>query len=357
MGLTFLMAGGGTGGHVIPGLAVARELRARGHEAFFVGTGRGMEAKLVPGDGFELETIEIGGLARVGVKRTLRTLAELPLATAHCGRLIGRRRVAAVFSMGGYAAGPPVMAALPRRVPVIVMEPNAAPGFTNRVIARFVRRALVSFEETLRFFPKGRAEVTGLPVREEFFRIPEPSFAGPVSVLVTGGSQGSRTLNNAGRQSWRLFRESGAAFRIVHQSGRNGCEQLREEFAAAGLTGEVTEFIRDMPAAFASASLVVCRSGAGAVSEVAAAGRPSILVPFPFAAGDHQLRNARAMERAGAARVVPDADLTGERLFAAVMEMVRDAEGLRRMSAAARRMARPGAARRAADLLEEAARR
>jgi UDP-N-acetylglucosamine--N-acetylmuramyl-(pentapeptide) pyrophosphoryl-undecaprenol N-acetylglucosamine transferase len=258
--------------------------------------------------------------------------------------------------MGGYAAGPPVMAALLRGVPVVVMEPNAVPGFTNRVIARFVRRALVSFEETAQYFPKGRAEVTGLPVREEFFRLPAAPDWGTISVLVTGGSQGSRTLNNAGRQSWRLFRDSGAAVRIVHQSGRNGYEQLRDEFAGADVAGEVTEFIRDMPAAFAGASLVVCRSGAGAVSEVAAAGRPSILVPFPFAAGDHQARNAEAMERAGAARVIPDADLTGERLFSAVMEMSRDREGLRRMGEAARRLAKPGAAQRAADVLEEVAR-
>lgn len=350
------MAGGGTGGHVIPALAVARELRARGHEVFFVGTERGMESRLVPDDGFELEKIEIGGLARVGLKRTLRTLAELPVSTIHCSRLLGRRRVAAVFSLGGYVAGPPVAAALLRRVPVILMEPNAEPGFTNRAIARFARRALVSFEETLRHFPAGRGEVTGLPVREAFFQLPDPPAGGRVSLLITGGSQGSRTLNNAGRQSWRLFREAGVDVRIVHQSGRNGFEALRDEFATAGLAGEVVEFIGDMPAAFADASIVVCRAGAGAVSEVAAAGRPSILVPFPFAAGDHQTRNAEAMARAGAARMIPDADLTGERLFSAVMELVRDPDALRRMGQAARRMARPGAAKRAADLLEEAAR-
>jgi UDP-N-acetylglucosamine--N-acetylmuramyl-(pentapeptide) pyrophosphoryl-undecaprenol N-acetylglucosamine transferase len=353
--LTFLMAGGGTGGHVIPALAVARELRARGHEAFFVGTERGMEAKLVPAEGFELEKIEIGGLARVGVRRTLRTLAELPLSTLRCSRLMSRRKVAAVFSMGGYVAGPPVAAALLRRAPVVAMEPNAEPGFTNKVVARFAYRALVSFEETLRYFPRGRAEVTGLPVREAFFALPDPPPGGPIRLLVTGGSQGSRTLNNAGRQSWRLFRDAGAAVRIVHQAGRNGFEALRDAFTQSGLDGEVTEFIRDMPAAFAEANIVVCRAGAGAVSEVAAAGRPSILVPFPFAAGDHQTRNAEAMAKAGAARLIADADLTGERLFSAVMEMAKNPEGLRRMGSAARRMARPGAARRAADVLELAA--
>jgi len=349
------MAGGGTGGHVIPALAVARELHGRGHEVFFVGTSRGLEAKLVPAEGFELHRIEIGGLARVGMKQTVRTLAQLPVTTLRCAGLIGQRRVAGVFSMGGYAAGPPVMAAILRRVPVIVMEPNAVPGFTNRVIGRFVRRALIAFPETARYFPPGRTEVTGLPVREEFFRIPARTRGETLNLLVTGGSQGSRNLNNAGRQSWPLFRKAGMKVRIVHQSGPSGFEPLAAEFAACGLEGEVVPFIADMPAAFAAADLVVCRSGAGAVSELAAAGKPSVLVPFPFAAGDHQARNAEALERGGAARLVPDADLTGETLFGAVAELAGEKGRLERMAEAARRFARPGAARRAAELMEEAA--
>ena len=162
-------------------------------------------------------------------------------------------------------------------------------------------------------------------------------------------------MNNAGRQSWPLFRQSGMDIRIVHQSGPSGFEMLRDEFASCGLAGEVTPFIADMPAAFAAASLVVCRSGAGAVSELAAAGRASILTPFPFAAGDHQARNAEVLERCGAARLIPDADLTGERLFSAVREVARDRVALGRMGGAARCLAHPGAAARAADVLEEEA--
>jgi UDP-N-acetylglucosamine--N-acetylmuramyl-(pentapeptide) pyrophosphoryl-undecaprenol N-acetylglucosamine transferase len=258
-----------------------------------------------------------------------------------------------VFSMGGYVAGPPVMAALLRRVPVVVMEPNAVPGFTNRVIGRFVRRALVSFEETVRYFVPGRAEVTGLPVREEFFHIAPKPLGGALGILVTGGSQGSKTLNNAGRRSWPLFRKWSAPVRIVHQCGAGAFEALREEFAATGLAGEVVPFIRDMPAAFAAADIVVCRSGAGAVSELAAAGKPSVLVPFPFAADDHQTHNAQAFESAGAARLVPDADLTGERFFAAVSGLAGEPGRLRQMGEAARKFARPGAARRAAEILED----
>jgi len=351
---TFLMAGGGTGGHVIPALAVARELKRRGHEVFFVGTERGLEAKLVPPEGFRLEKIEIGALNHVGWGRKLRTLAQLPFTTLGCGRFV--RKVSAVFSMGGYVAGPPVMAALLRRVPVVVMEPNAVPGFTNRIIGRFVSRALISFPETAGRFAAGHAELTGLPVRTEFFAIP-PKPRGPFfQILFTGGSQGSRSLNQAGRQSWPMFRESGLAVRIVHQSGSAAFEQMRDAFRESGLDGEVVPFIQDMPAAFAAADLIVCRSGAGAVSELAAAGKPSVLVPFPHAADDHQTPNAEALARAGAARMVRDAELTGQSLFAAVKQLAKASGELARMAEAARQFARPGAAARAAEILEEVSR-
>lgn len=351
---SFLMAGGGTGGHVIPGLAVARELRERGHRVFFVGTDRGMEARLAPAAGFELKLIEIGGLNRVGLRKKVSTLCRLPFTTAGCFSLL--RGVSAVFSMGGYAAGPPVMAALLRRIPVIVMEPNAIPGFTNRVIGRFVARALVSFPETEAYFPKGRTEITGVPVRDEFFRIPPKAPDIPLGILITGGSQGSRTLNNAARQSWKLFRESGMPVRIMHQTGAAGFEELRAGFAQSGLEGQVAPFIQDMPAAFAAADLVVCRSGAGTVSELAAAGKPSILVPFPFAADDHQTRNAEALERGGAALLVRDAEMSGEKLFAVVREIAGAPQRLAQMGEAARKFAKPGAARRAAEILETVAR-
>jgi len=347
----FLMAGGGTGGHVIPGLAVARELRTRGHNVCFVGTEFGMEAKLVPAAGFELQKIQIGGLNRVGVRQTIVTLGRLPIATVSSDRCV--RGAAAVFSMGGYAAGPPVLAAILRRVPVVVMEPNAVPGFTNRSISRLVARALVSFPETAAFFPRGRTEVTGLPVREEFFRI-QPRVRGPLlQLLITGGSQGSRTLNHAARQSWPLFRQAGFPVRITHQTGSSGFSEIRDAFALSGIEGEIVPFISDMPAAFAAADLVVCRAGAGAVSELAAAGKPSILVPFPYATDNHQTRNAQAMERGGASRLVRDAEMTGEKLFETVSRIIAE---LGPMGEAARQFAKPGAARRAADVLEEVAR-
>jgi UDP-N-acetylglucosamine--N-acetylmuramyl-(pentapeptide) pyrophosphoryl-undecaprenol N-acetylglucosamine transferase len=350
------MAGGGTGGHIIPALAVARELRQRGREIFFVGTERGLESRLAPKDGFRLEFIRIGGLKRVGLRQAATTLFQLPISTIQAGRLLDSNRVAAVFSMGGYVAGPPVIAALIRRVPVVIMEPNAVPGLTNRRIARFVARALISFPETARYFPRGRTEITGLPVREEFFALPPQPSNPNFTILITGGSQGSRTLNQAARQSWPLFRQSGLPLRIIHQSGHATFEELRSAFAESGIQGEVLPFIADMPAAFAEAHLIVCRSGAGAVAELAAAGKPSILSPFPFAADQHQLRNAEAFARAGAAWLVPDSEMTGARMFRTVSESAAEPGVLERMGRAARELAHPGAARRAADVLEEVAR-
>jgi UDP-N-acetylglucosamine--N-acetylmuramyl-(pentapeptide) pyrophosphoryl-undecaprenol N-acetylglucosamine transferase len=222
------------------------------------------------------------------------------------------------------------------------------------VIGRFVYRALLSFPETAGFFPAGRTEITGLPVREEFFSIPPKPHGGTFTVLITGGSQGSRTLNRAARESWPLFARATAPVRILHQSGAQAFEELRAAFAQTGLQGEVVPFLADMPAAFASADLVVCRSGAGSVSELAAAGKPSVLVPFPFAADDHQTRNAEVMQRGGAARLVADSEMSGQKLFALVCELAKAPETLARMADAARRFARPGAARRAADILEQA---
>ncbi len=344
---SFVMAGGGTGGHVIPALAVARELRVRGHAIRFIGTRRGIEAKLVPADGFPIDWIEIGGLNRVGFRRMMTSLAELPWSVFEAARLLDRARpVTAVFSMGGYVAGPVLIAALWKRIPIVVMEPNAIPGFTHRKLARFITKALVSFEETVRYFPKGRAEVTGRPVRDEFFAIAPKPGADAITVLITGGSQGSRTLNRAAEQSWPLWKKD--SVRLIHQTGERAYAELAPKFQASGIRGEMSAFFEDMPRAFAEADVIVSRSG-GTVSEIAAAGKPSILVPLPTAADQHQLRNAQAFEKAGGARLVLDSEMTGARLVEEVMRLARDRDSLQKMGEAARTLARPGAAQRAAE--------
>jgi UDP-N-acetylglucosamine--N-acetylmuramyl-(pentapeptide) pyrophosphoryl-undecaprenol N-acetylglucosamine transferase len=246
-----------------------------------------------------------------------------------------------------------VLATLRKRLPLVVMEPNAMPGLTNRQIGRFVSRALLSFPEAARFFPKGKSEITGLPVRPEFFAIqPKPREA-KMTILITGGSQGSRTLNQAAAGSWRYFREAGFPVRFIHQTGSAMHEALVKKFAESGIEGEVLPFIDDMPGAFHRADLVICRAGAGAVAELAAAGKPSILVPLPHAADQHQLRNAEAFDKAGAARLILDPEMDGGRLFEEAGKLSTQPELLKRMGERARTFAHPNAALRAADVLEE----
>ncbi|MCS7315797.1 MAG: undecaprenyldiphospho-muramoylpentapeptide beta-N-acetylglucosaminyltransferase [Bryobacterales bacterium] len=355
--MVFVMAAGGTGGHVMPALAVARELRRSGHEAVFIGTLRGLEARLVPTAGFRIEWIRMGGWQRVGLARRMRTAGEFPLSTLRCWRLLGRLRAAAVLSLGSYVAAPVCLAAFLRGVPVVVLEPNATPGLTNRWAGRRAARVLVNFEQTAAFFDRARVDVVGVPVREEFFQVP-PKVPGEwFELLVTGGSQGSRTLNRAARESWPLFVGARTRVRMVLQTGPAEFPELALEFERSGMPGRVTPFLEDMPRAFAEADLVVCRAGAGALAELAAAGKPAILVPFPYAADQHQLRNAEALARAGAARLVEDRQMNGHRLFEEVCGLAARPQELEAMARAVRRFARPDAARRvAAALLEVAGR-
>jgi UDP-N-acetylglucosamine--N-acetylmuramyl-(pentapeptide) pyrophosphoryl-undecaprenol N-acetylglucosamine transferase len=351
---TIVMAGGGTGGHVMPLLAVARQLQADGHQSVFIGTRNGFEARLVPPAGFPLEFIEIGGLNRVGALRKIRSLAQLPFSVLRSRRLLEKHQPAAVFSLGGYAAGPVVLAALWKKSPLVVMEPNAVPGLTNRKIGRWVRRALLSFPDAARFFPPGKSEITGLPVRPEFFNIATKPREAKLTILISGGSQGSRTLNEAARGAWKYFRENRSPVRLIHQTGAATHALLAQKFSESGVEGDIAPFIDDMPGAFARADLVICRAGAGAVAELAAAGKPSILVPLPTAADQHQLRNAEAYQKAGASVLVLDQEMDGGRLYEEVEKLRTHPELLHRMGERARAFAHPDAARRAAAVLEEA---
>ncbi|MCX7603586.1 MAG: undecaprenyldiphospho-muramoylpentapeptide beta-N-acetylglucosaminyltransferase [Bryobacteraceae bacterium] len=354
--MLFIMAGGGTGGHVVPLLAVAAELRAMGHACLFIGTRRGIENRLVPQAGFPLEWIEAWGFQRAGIGGRLRALASLPPAFWRSLRLMRRVRPAGLFSMGGYAAAAPMLAAAAARVPMVLMEPNAMPGLVNRRLARFAARALVSFEEALPWFPAGRTELCGLPVRPAFFDIRWEPPQEALRILVVGGSRGSRALNRAVAESLPLFRRAPFRAEITLQAGEAEAEALDRELAASGVPGRAVAFLDDMPAAYAQAHLVVSRAGAGAVAELAAAGMPSILVPFPHAADNHQFHNAEAMRRAGAAVLLEEARLSGQALYEEAARLASSPGELERMSRAARALARPGAARRAAEALAGAAR-
>lgn len=342
---------------MLPGLAVARELRRRGHGVVFVGTARGVETRLVPGAGFELRLLEIGPLKQVTLMRRLQTALELPRSCLEAAALLEKIAPAAVFSLGGYAAGPVDMMAKAKNIPLVVMEPNAVPGFVHRVMGPSVTRALVGFPEAGRYFPEGRWEVTGVPIREEFFTLPPRTPGEPFTVLITGGSQGSRRLNAAAVESLPLWRTSGLLDRVkfLHQTGQNEYNDICSRYREAGAPAEVAAFWDDMPGVMSRADLVVCRSGASAVAELAAAGRASILAPFPFAADQHQLRNAESMRSAGAARLVEDRGLSGQLLYKEIRELMERPEELAEMKRRAKQLARPGAANRAADVLEEVA--
>ena len=354
MALSFVLTGGGTGGHVFPTLAVARVLRERGHRLLYIGTREGIESRLVPEAQIEMAFIRIAGLNRVGVKTQLLTAALLPAAIRSAWFILRKFRAQAVFSMGGFVAGPVMLAAALARIPFVIMEPNAAPGFANRRMARRAARILLGFAGGAPWSPPDRTEVTGLPVRGEFFQVAaRPKRDGLFTLLITGGSRGARTLNRASRESWPLFRAANTPIRILHQAGSGEHEALAADFRASGLTGEVKPFIEDMPAAFSQSDLVLGRAGAGGVSEIAAAQMPSILVPLPFAADDHQRRNAEALVHANAARLVLDKDLTGERLFKEVETLRTDPGQLAGMRENVQPFAHPNAATRAASILEQ----
>jgi len=358
--VTILAAAGGTGGHIVPALEVARELRERGHSCVFVGAGRELEQRLTSAAGFPLEALRSGPLNQVSLARKIKTLLSLPGALFDAFRLIGRYRPAAVLSLGGYASGPLSAAAWLRGVPIVALEPNAYPGMANRLIAPVVARALTGVQETEKYFRRSRAETVGAPVRKEFFEIPIKKHTEPFMILVTGGSQGARTLNRAVAEAVRLWARNGASksLRILHQAGKADAGRLQSEYASLGsgsVQAEAVEFLDDMPAAFAEADVVISRAGASTVGELCAAGRASILIPYPHAADDHQTHNAEALASAGGAKVVSDAEWDGERMVEEIESLLSVTGRLEEMEKAAHSLARPGAARRAADVLEEVA--
>jgi len=336
-----ILAGGGTGGHVIPALAIAQELRTRhSAEIKFIGTARGLETRLVPAAGFELALIEVGALKNVGFTTRLATLGQLPGAVLRSRRILRQFRPDVVIGVGGYASGPAVLAAEMAGIPTLLFEPNLVPGFANRVVARWASAAAVQFPETARRFRN--AQVTGTPVRKEFFAIPARPTDAPPTLLVFGGSQGAGALNRVMMESAAALKLAGVS--VLHQTGERDYNQVQAAYQQSGLSAEVTTFIDRMPEAFARADLLLCRSGASTVAEVAAAGKPAIFVPFPRAADDHQRRNAEALAKAGAAMLIPEAELTSARLMKAAGELLADRKRLGEMAAAARSLAHPSAA-------------
>jgi len=348
-----MIAGGGTGGHVIPALAIAQQLKKQfSAEVLFIGTARGIETRLVPAAGFPLELIQVGALKNVSLVTRLKTMFDLPRAIAASSRMITAFDPEVVIGVGGYASGPAMVAALRRRLPTLAFEPNVVPGFANRMIARWVSAAAVHFEETCQYFPHCR--VTGVPVRPAFFSIP-PKTGGAPTLLVFGGSQGARAINQAMIESLAGLRAKIPGIHIIHQTGQRDYDRVLAAYQASGISGEVHKFIDDMPETFGRADLLVCRSGASTVGEITAAGRPAIFVPFPAAADDHQNVNARALERADAAVVVEESNLGPSYLVETIVALMSDAPRLRSMSAAAKSLAHPTAVEEIAEMVRKLA--
>jgi UDP-N-acetylglucosamine--N-acetylmuramyl-(pentapeptide) pyrophosphoryl-undecaprenol N-acetylglucosamine transferase len=338
-----IVAGGGTGGHVIPALAIAHELKSHYHaEVLFIGTARGIETRLVPAAGFQLDLISVGALNRVDLATRIKTLFELPRAVFQAGRTISDFRPDVTIGVGGYASGPVMLAASLMSIPMLAFEPNVVPGIANRLIAPMVRAAAVQFAATQRYFRN--AVVTGVPVRREFFDISPRSADAPPTLLVFGGSQGAHAINVAIAAALLSLAETVPGIHVILQTGERDFEEVYAAAARVGISAEVSPFINDMPAAFAQADLLLCRSGASTVAEVAAAGKPAIFVPLPTAADDHQRQNAKTLADAGAARLLPQNELTVERLEQEIATLFRDPGQLARMSTAAHRFAHPDAA-------------
>ena len=349
-----LIAGGGTGGHLYPGIAVAREFMARVPDAqvTFVGTAQGIESRVVPREGFALDVIRSGGLKGKSLTSLARGMGLLPLSASDAWEVVARRRPSVVIGVGGYSSGPVVMLAALRGIPTMVMEQNAVPGLTNRLLARLVKAAAVTYEESVPFF-SGKAFVAGNPVRSEFFdeeahedrRLPP----GAARVLVFGGSQGAHAINVALVEAAPRLAAAEPRVAITHQTGERDLEMVRDGYRRAGLEARVEPFLFTMDREMKAADIVVSRAGATTLAELAAAGRAAILVPLPTATDDHQRRNAEALVRQGAAVMIEQRELTGERLAADVLALAVDPARRAGLATAARQLARPHAARAIVD--------
>ena len=348
-----VIAGGGTGGHLYPGIAVARELLRRDPRArvSFAGTAKGIESRVVPREGFELDLLRSAGLKGMSGAARLRGVLLLPLSGLDAWRIIARRSPTLVIGVGGYSSGPVVLAAALRGIPTLLLEQNAVPGLTNRMLARVVSAAAVTFDSTAVYFGR-RAFVAGNPVRPEFVDetlAPGARDPGPPRILIFGGSQGAHAINMAMVEAAPKLAAHPGGVAITHQTGERDLQLVSDGYRRAGLEARVEPFLYAMDREVKAADLIVCRAGATTLAELTAAGRPSILIPLPTAADDHQRMNAEVLGAAGAAEVIAQRTLEGGRLADRVLALVGDPARLASMRAAARRLARPNAAMLIAD--------
>ena len=362
--MRLLVAGGGTGGHLFPGIAVADEVVRRGGEVLFVGTSRGIETRAVPTAGYALETLEVSGLKRMGLWGTVRGLGRVPLAIARSIGMLRRFKPELVLGVGGYASGPMVLAAVLLGYPTAIQEQNSVPGITNRVLGRLVRAVFIAFEDAARFFPVRKIERLGNPVRQKIVAALEgagkaESTANSLRILVVGGSQGARAVSDLVTGAAAALATANVDFALAHQTGSADFGRIQDRYRELGLAGQVVvkAFIEDMATAYSEADLVVARAGALTLAELAIAGKPAILIPLPTAADDHQRKNAAQFGNAGAALVLDQGTARAEDLAAAITSLVQDGGKRADMGAAMRGLAHPQAAQAIVDRLETLARK
>lgn len=343
-----VIAGGGTGGHLFPGIAVAEEFLRRdsANRVIFIGTKRGIEHRLLGPLGYTLREIDVEGLKGRGPKALVRGLYAIPNSMLQSRRIFREFRPDVVIGVGGYASGPAVMAARLMRIPTAVAEQNALAGNTNRILGKFVDRVFLTYQESRGPFAAGKVLVTGNPVRAAFVDASKQSSPADArrGLLIFGGSQGAAAINKAVTEMLPRLKTFTPAVRVVHQTGEREVETVGRAYRDCGVAAEVTPFISDMVSAYAAADLIICRAGATSLAEITAAGKASVLIPFPFAADDHQTQNARAMADAGAAVMIRQSELTGEKLFGVVKELLENERRLREMEQKSKALGRPDAA-------------
>ncbi len=346
--MRLLIAGGGTGGHLFPGVAVAEELRAREPDALvrFVGTARGIEARVLPDLGWELDLIEVSGLKTVGLLGAMRGLLRLPRALWQARKVVKAFEPDAVIGVGGYASGPVVLMARLRGIPTAICEQNSIPGLTNKILGRLVRAVFLSFEESRRFFKPAKIQMTGNPVRRDLVHkllAAAPPAAERVHILVSGGSLGAVAVNELAATALIQLAAT-TPITITHQTGDKDLAITAKRYADAGVTADCRAFIKDMASTYLAADLVIGRAGATTVAELAIAGKPAVFIPYPHAADNHQEINAREMAAQGAALMFRQSELTADTLLAAIRLLVTDVTVRRAMGAKMKSLAKPAAA-------------
>ncbi|MGF1508513.1 MAG: undecaprenyldiphospho-muramoylpentapeptide beta-N-acetylglucosaminyltransferase [Myxococcota bacterium] len=359
--MKMLIAGGGTGGHLFPGIAVAEEVLTRrsGNEVLFIGTDRGLEARVLPALGYRLECIDVTGIKGTGLTSKLRGMLRVPQAVWTSLFVVRAFRPDVAVGVGGYASGPAIAAAWLLGVPCAVMEQNSVPGVTNRILARIAKRIFVAFPSSARFFPEQRVLALGNPIRRQIldnFLEPSRHREDRFCVLVLGGSQGARGLNDRVAEAVEILHEKGVRLHWKHQAGETDLKRLQERYGDLGADVDVVAFIEDMSTAYRQADVVICRAGATTLAELTVAKKASILVPFPYATDNHQELNALSLAEAGAAIMVRERELDGTRLAGLIEGLVSDRAQITRMEQAAALIGRPEAAREIVDECEEIAR-